>query len=91
MDIDVEDPHLMKMHLIMMDKRTSPLRLVVPPGVVHAYACTAIHNTYGAIGVQEGLVLNLPDRLYRGFKKEEKPDEIRHEGNPDYGIEGMGG
>jgi len=47
---------------------------IVPPGVVHAYK-----NTSGS----DGLVINLPDRLYAGPGKTEKVDEIRYEDDPD--------
>lgn len=43
-------------------------RLLVPPGVVHAYK--AVH---------EGLVVNCPDQLFAGWDKEKPVDEIRHE------------
>jgi dTDP-4-dehydrorhamnose 3,5-epimerase len=46
---------------------------VVPPGVVHAY-----RNS----GDAEGIVLNFPDRLYAGWGKKEKVDEVRHEHDP---------
>ncbi len=48
--------------------------IMVPPGVVHAYKNT---------GDEDGLVLNFPDRLYRGPGKKEEVDEIRHEDMPD--------
>lgn len=47
--------------------------VVVPPGVVHGYK---------NIGTTDGLVLNLPDRLYAGHGKSEPVDEIRHENEP---------
>jgi len=47
-----------------------PMRVVVPPGVVHAY------KNIGSIG---GLVLNCPDRLYAGEGRKEPVDEIRWE------------
>ena len=47
-----------------------PTIAVVPPGIVHAYKNT---------GSRDGLVINLPDRLYRGHGKTEPVDEIRHE------------
>ena len=47
--------------------------VVVPPGVVHAY-----RNS----GESEGLVLNFPDRLYAGWGKKEKVDEVRYEDDP---------
>lgn len=47
-----------------------PTIAVVPPGIVHAYR---------NIGGKDGLVINLPDRLYRGWGKKEKVDEVRYE------------
>ena len=47
-----------------------PLTVLVPPRVVHAYKC---------ISSEQGTVINLPDRLYRGFGRSEDVDEIRHE------------
>ncbi|MDI6744309.1 MAG: dTDP-4-dehydrorhamnose 3,5-epimerase family protein [Thermodesulfovibrionales bacterium] len=44
--------------------------VVVPPGVVHAYKNT---------GGEDAIILNFPDRLYAGWNKEEKVDEIRYE------------
>ncbi|MCL4475865.1 MAG: dTDP-4-dehydrorhamnose 3,5-epimerase family protein [Nitrospirae bacterium] len=46
---------------------------VVPPGVVHAYKNS---------GETEGIVLNFPDRLYAGWGKKEKVDEVRYESDP---------
>lgn len=46
------------------------LIVVVPPGVVHAYKNT---------GEKDAIILNFPDRLYGGWNKEEKVDEIRYE------------
>ncbi len=48
--------------------------ILVPPGVVHAY-----RNT----GDSDGMVLNFPDRLYRGWGKKEDVDEVRYEDDPD--------
>jgi len=42
----------------------------IPPGVAHAYK---------NVGTEPGLVYNLPDRLYRGERRAEPVDEIRHE------------
>ncbi len=47
--------------------------VIVPPGVVHAYR---------NIGKDDGLVINLPNRLYRGWGRREEVDEIRHEDDP---------
>ena len=48
----------------------SPVALVVPPGVVHAYR---------NVGMENGIVFNAPNRLYAGEGKREAVDEIRHE------------
>jgi len=48
----------------------SPMMLVVPPGVVHAYR---------NVGMENGIVFNGPNRLYAGPGKREPVDEIRHE------------
>jgi dTDP-4-dehydrorhamnose 3,5-epimerase len=48
--------------------------LVVPPGVVHGYK---------NISDKEGMVLNFPDKLYKGWDKKELVDEIRHEDEQD--------
>lgn len=52
----------------------NPTRVIVPPGVVHAYKC---------VSQTPGLVLNAPDKLYAGWGKKEKVDEIRHEEEAD--------
>ena len=46
------------------------LIVIVPPGIVHAYK---------NIGGEDAMVLNFPDRLYAGWGKKEKVDEIRYE------------
>jgi len=48
----------------------NPTRVVVPPGVVHAYK---------NIGAVQGLVLNCPDQLYAGEGRKQPVDEIRWE------------
>lgn len=48
--------------------------VVVPPGVVHAY-----RNS----GETDGIVLNFPDRLYAGWRKKERVDEVRYENDPE--------
>jgi dTDP-4-dehydrorhamnose 3,5-epimerase len=47
--------------------------VVVPPGIVHAYRNSGDH---------EGMVFNFPDRLYAGWGRKEKVDEVRHEDDP---------
>lgn len=48
--------------------------VIIPPGVVHAYKC---------ISDTSGIVINLPDKLYRGKNKSEEVDEIRWEDDTD--------
>ena len=52
----------------------NPQTIVVPKGVVHAYQ---------NIGDTDGIVINCPNRLYRGDRRQEAIDEIRHEDDPD--------
>ena len=52
----------------------NPVRLTVPPGVVHAYKNT---------GDVPAWVFNAPNRLYAGEGKRSPVDEIRHEDRPD--------
>ncbi len=60
-------PHVKE---VIVAGESSPLFLVVPPGVVHGYR---------NVGDEDALVLNFPDRLYAGEGKREEVDEIRHE------------
>jgi len=48
----------------------NPQRVIVPPGVVHAYK---------NISTTPGWVLNAANRLYAGQGRKERVDEIRHE------------
>lgn len=52
----------------------APMTVLVPPGVVHAYRNVSDEN---------GLVFNVPNRLYAGWGKKEPVDEIRHEDRSD--------
>jgi len=52
----------------------SPMAVIVPPGVVHAYKNVSSEN---------GIVFNAPDRLYAGEGKKEPVDELRHEEDAD--------
>ena len=52
----------------------NPTSVVVPAGVVHAYK---------NVGDVDGIVINCPNRLYRGHGRKEEVDEIRHENNGD--------
>ena len=53
----------------------NPIRVIVPPGVVHGY-----QNISKTV---DGMVLNYPDKLYRGWGKKEEVDEVRHEDKED--------
>ena len=50
----------------------NPASVIIPAGVVHAYR---------NVGDVEGIVINCPNRLYRGAGRKEAVDEIRHEDN----------
>ncbi len=52
----------------------SPLMVLVPKGVVHAYK---------NVGDREGIVINCSNRLYGGAGRNEPVDEIRYEDDPD--------
>jgi dTDP-4-dehydrorhamnose 3,5-epimerase len=53
----------------------NPVLVVIPPGVVHGYR--NLSKTGG------GMVINYPDKLYRGWGGGEEVDEIRHEDKGD--------
>lgn len=57
----------------MVIENADRLIVTVPPGVVHAYKNS---------GDSEGMVLNFPDRLFAGWGKKEKVDEVRYENDP---------
>jgi len=48
----------------------TPSIVVIPPKVVHAYK---------NIGPVEGIVINLPNKLYAGKNKKQQVDEVRYE------------
>jgi dTDP-4-dehydrorhamnose 3,5-epimerase len=48
----------------------NPATVLVPKGIVHCYRCTSR---------EPGLVMNCPNRLFRGEGKAGPVDEIRHE------------
>ncbi len=48
----------------------APKSILVPPGVVHAYK---------NVGDKQGMVVNVPNRLFAGRGRKEPVDEIRHE------------
>lgn len=47
--------------------------VIVPKGVVHAYK---------NVGSEDGMVINCPNRLYKGENYGDEVDEIRHEDDP---------
>jgi dTDP-4-dehydrorhamnose 3,5-epimerase len=53
----------------------NPIRVIVPPGVVHGYK-----NISKEV---DGMVINYPDKLYQGWDRKEEVDEIRHEDTED--------
>ena len=55
--------------------KDNPVRLMVPPGVVHGYKNISQEAM--------GMVLNYPDKLYQGWDRKEEVDEIRHEDKKD--------
>jgi dTDP-4-dehydrorhamnose 3,5-epimerase len=48
----------------------TPMLLIIPPGVVHAYK---------NVSNESGVVFNSANRLYKGPGRKEPVDEIRHE------------
>ena len=52
----------------------NPASVLIPAGVVHAYQ---------NVGEVDGIVINCPNRLYRGTGRKEEVDEIRHENDGD--------
>jgi dTDP-4-dehydrorhamnose 3,5-epimerase len=58
---------------LTFDAQGKPFTAIVPPQVVHAYK---------NIGDQDGIVINLPDRLFRGKGKASEIDEVRYENDP---------
>lgn len=51
-----------------------PASILIPKGVVHTYKNISLDK--------DGMVLNFPDRLYKGYRKQNPVDEIRHEDDP---------
>lgn len=50
-----------------------PQAVLVPKGVVHAYQ---------NVGEKDGIVINCPNRLYKGEQRAQEVDEVRHEDDP---------
>src|SRR3989337_1162842 len=53
---------------------SAAMAVIVPKGVVHAYK---------NIGDADGLVINCPNRLFKGESKKEPVDEVRYEAEAD--------
>ncbi len=51
----------------------NPMSVIIPPGVAHAYK----NVSHGV-----GIVINSPNRLFRGENYADPVDEIRHEDDP---------
>ncbi len=59
-----------KVKQVVLAGDKNPKIVIVPPGVVHAYK---------NVGPVDGLVVNFPNRLFKGEGKTEPVDEIRYE------------
>lgn len=60
--------------MVLFVGEDNPKAVIIPPRVVHAYR---------NVGGKPGIVLNFPNRLYAGWGKKEKVDEVRYEDDPD--------
>lgn len=60
-----------RMKMVVGEK--NPATVIVPEGVAHGYR---------NVGETDGLVINLPNRLYKGEGRRDPVDEIRHEAEP---------
>ena len=56
--------------MVITAGKDNPVTLVIPPGVVHGYKNDSS---------EPGMVINYPDKLYRGYGKKGEVDEVRHE------------
>ena len=56
--------------MTMIVGHDNPAAVLIPAGVVHGYR---------NVGDVDGIVINCPNRLYRGAGRKEEIDEIRHE------------
>jgi len=61
--------------IVLKGGKDNPISIVVPPGVVHGYKNISKNEM--------GMVINYPDKLYRGWDRKEDVDEIRHEDKED--------
>ena len=55
-----------------------PITVIVPPGVVHGYKNVS--------RTARGMVINYPDKLFMGWRRQEDVDEIRYEDEEDSGF-----
>ncbi|UCB46221.1 MAG: dTDP-4-dehydrorhamnose 3,5-epimerase family protein [Spirochaetota bacterium] len=63
-----------KKKVLVVGKR-NPVLVIIPPGVVHGYKNISSN--------ERGMVINYPNRLYRGWGEKDEVDEIRHEDRED--------
>ena len=56
---------------VVIGGEDNPIRVIVPPGVVHGYKNISSDA--------DGMVINYPDKLYQDWNRKEEVDEIRHE------------
>ena len=59
-----------KVHSEILMQENKIVIAVIPPFVVHGYK---------NIGKKDGLIINFPNRLYAGYNKKAKVDEVRYE------------
>jgi dTDP-4-dehydrorhamnose 3,5-epimerase len=67
-----EDSETYRCTTTLLVGEDNPVSVMIPAGVVHAYQ---------NVGDVDGIVINCPNRLYRGHARKEEVDEIRHENN----------
>src|SRR4030042_3670143 len=70
-----KDSRTYKYCMEIVGGKDNPIRVIVPPGIVHGYKNISKETN--------GMVLNYPDKLYRGWDRKEEVDEIRHEDKED--------
>ena len=54
----------------MVVGKRNPVLVIIPPGIVHGYKNISRD--------EKGMVINYPNRLYRGWGEKDEVDEIRH-------------
>ena len=72
-DNRTESPTYMNKMVVIAGEQNN-ITVVVPPRIVHGYE---------NISDRDAMVLNYPDKLFKGQDKKEKVDEIRHEDQED--------